>query len=132
MSDVKRKRGGRVVVYRVEQKGGVIRWGPYFHGGYEHWHEPNRPEPKDDRLAADSWKGMVFGFASRRQLNAWFNRAELRRLRRHGFAVRTYKVHASDIICGRFQVAFRRPYRVVKKLPDDDLADVHDRYADKE
>jgi hypothetical protein len=123
----------RVVIYRVERKGGALRTGPYHFYGYTHWHEPNRPEPKEDLLPAEAdrfQEDMVFGFASRRQLGEWFNRAELRRLRRHGFVVRKYVVSACNIIYGRFQVAFRRPYQVVKKLPDDDLADHRYRYAE--
>ena len=123
-------REGRVKkkVYRVEKKGSALRYGPYvWYGEYGHWHSPNRPEPIEDLSAAsDRWKGMVFGFASRRQINAWFTPTELRRLRRHGFVVCTYNVPAADIIYGRHQLAFKRPERPVKPLPDDDLADARD------
>jgi hypothetical protein len=133
---VKRK---RVTIYRVEQRGGR-RLGPYIAAGYEHWHGPDRPDiGLEDKLYRrswkrfcaglheDSWRDLIFGFASRRQLHAWFNQDELRKLRREGFVVRTYQIPASDIVRGTYQLAFWRPY-----WTDDDLADARYRYADEE
>jgi hypothetical protein len=103
-----------VTVYRVEERKSS-RQGPYVHHGwYERWHAADRPE-KEDWFTYKT--GMVFGFRSMRQLNAWFNAAELHQLRRHGFIVRAYDVSARDIVYGKHQVAFHRPYQ-----SDEDLA----------
>ena len=103
------------LVYRVEHK--EYAQGPYRDYDYRHWHglymalshegSIKHPPPEYD-FATDAWQdpSNKFGFASLQQLYNWFNPAELRRLRKHGFIVRYYDVPANDIIIGGKQVAF--------------------------
>lgn len=119
-----------VVVYRIEDASGR---GPYYHyNGYTFWHTRNRPEQIEDDLFywISRKRSMVCGFASKQQLDKWFNPDELKRLRRHGFTVRTFMIPACDIFYGKFQIAFWKPFHRRRKLSDDDLADL--RYVDED
>lgn len=101
-------------VYRIENKHGL---GPYSKGSTSTWQSGHhitstgRPMPQDDikewkDLSYDEQHKYVFGFASLKQLQAWFRPEELSKLNASGYSIK--RIRADNVVHGHTQVAFTR------------------------
>lgn len=103
-----------MLVYRVET---ADRQGPYQGTAtnfipHVHGIDPvKHPTPGVDMpTSGPPWHPYRFGFKSRRQLQAWFNRLDRKLLASKGFHVQVYKVPPKWVSKGGKQLVFRPTY----------------------
>jgi hypothetical protein len=105
-------------IYRVQKADGS---GPYRSGLIEMWLKSSHnggshPNAYNDRLLKAKWSKMSeakqerykFAFSSMRQLQSWFNKSELKRLKALGFEIKELRVSKRDVIMGSRQVIFKQ------------------------
>lgn len=116
-----------MIIYRLEHP--RTRKGPYnskntslsWQTGNHNKSDKKNPTPFVDFKRKDSQlfyreENFLCGFSSLEQLNKWFNKTELKRLKDSGFKI--YKINVdgrSKILKGEKQVAFRRKFIISKE-----------------
>lgn len=103
-----------MIVYRWELPDGR---GPYTDNGppfiYQHNDCEEHPVPPWPYRCA--YVAQASGFANKWQARRWFNYAERKQLRQHGYVLRTYYVRPKDIIYrDDKQLIFKRDVAVLR------------------